>query len=262
MTQNTKKRLTIVGRGVDPAKHLTLDAIRALRSADRILGIEPEHETWLQLRAEFDLPEIESVASLYQDKANDFDNYRRFIDYALELTRRHSNVALLVAGHPRLGVTFLQLLSRMAPADVDVRVIEGISSFDVMMNLLAIDALERGTVLVDANRLLLFQYSLEPALGYFVYHVCSVGNSRTDFSEPSAGNRLDLLQRHLLRFYRPEKTLHFCKASNGRDEPSRLSEFRLSELNRMASEVDFGTTLYIPSESPSRLDRQYLELLR
>ena len=44
----------------------------------------------------------------------------------------------------------------------EIEIIDGISSFDVMMTYLGIDPLEQGTVLLDANRLLLFQYGLEP----------------------------------------------------------------------------------------------------
>ncbi len=37
-------------------------------------------------------------------------------------------------------------------------VVNGISSFDFMLTLLQLDPIEQGTVVVDANRLLLFKY--------------------------------------------------------------------------------------------------------
>lgn len=257
-----KKKITIIGRGVDPAKHLSLAALRALRQADKVIGIEPEKEAWQELRLEFGVPEIEDISHLYENGSGDLDNYERFIHHILALSERHVRLALLVAGHPRLGVTFLQLLSEKHAANVDIEVIEAISSFDVMMNDLALDPLERGTALVDANRMLLFQYDLEPSLSYFIYHVCSVGNSKTEFVDTAQGNRLDLLKTFLLKTYQADKELLLCKAANGSAGQSALIRFELAELERMAPLIDFGTTLYIPAEKPSRLDRRYLALLR
>lgn len=256
-----KRKITIIGRGIDPAKNLSLAAIRALKTADRVIGIEPEKETWRALRDEFGLPEIHDVSGLYIDGHRDSDNYDRFIKYVLGLSDRYPNLVLLIAGHPRLGVTFLRKLERNVPDGLSIEVIEGISSFDVMINDLALDPLERGTAILDANRLLLFQYELEPTLAYFIYHVCSVGTSKTYYADASRDNRLELLKKYLLKAYSAEKLLYLCKASNGASDTTSLIPFSLSRLEEMSVQIDFGTTLHIPSEKPKRLDREYLKLL-
>jgi hypothetical protein len=81
------------------------------------------------------------------------DNYERFTSYALELSAQHPRLALLVAGHPRLGVSFLQTVPARLPAGTELNVIEGISSFDVLLNDLALDPTERGTAMIDVNRM-------------------------------------------------------------------------------------------------------------
>lgn len=257
-----KKRITIVGRGLDPGKHLTVAAIRALRQADRVIGIETELEAWALLENEFDLPRITDVARLYEDGGKDLDNYHRFVDFIITNMESVQHLCLLVAGHPRLGVTFIELLKKASGSDFEIQVIEGISSFDTMINDIGLDPLERGTVMLDANRLLLFHYHLEPALNHFIYHICSVGTSKTHFSDASIENRLDLLRDYLLQFYPGSKRMFLCRASTSADQSGEMIPFQLSDMKEITPRITFATTLYIPAEKPTQLDEQFLTLLR
>ncbi len=255
-------KISIVGRGVDPAKHLSLSAIRALRLADKIVGIESEQKFWKEFRQEFGVGEIEDIASLYRSQDNDMVNYQRFVDYVLNLSSHCQHLVLLVAGHPRLGVTFIDLLKKHVSEHIEIEIIDGISSFDVMMSYFGLDPLEQGTALLDANRLLLFQYKLEPAFAYFIYHVCSIGNSKTNFLNPSLDNRIDLFKNYLLKFYPEDKKIFICRISNGRDEKSIHFESTLDNLENCLSKIDYSTTLYLPADKPSQMDWEYLNLLR
>lgn len=256
-------KISIVGRGVDPAKHLSLSAIRTLREADKIVGIEPEKEFWKNFQNEFNILEIEDIAHLYKSHDTDMANYHRFIEYVNALSVNYQHIALLVAGHPRLGVTFIELLKKhTAPKGIEIEIIDGISSFDVMLTYFGLDPLEQGTVLVDANRLLLFQYQLECAFSYFIYHICSVGNSKTNFINPALDNRIDLFKKYLLNFYPENKELYLCRASNGKNEQSTHFSSTVGELDRCLSKIDYSTTLYLPADQPSRIDWEYLKLLR
>jgi uncharacterized protein YabN with tetrapyrrole methylase and pyrophosphatase domain len=259
---NILPKISIVGRGVDPAKHLSLSALSTLKDADKIVGIESEKEFWKQLQKEFGVGEIEDLGNLYRSQDNDMVNYCRFVDYVLHLSSEITHLALLVAGHPRLGVTFIELLKKNAPKDTEIEIIEGISSFDVMINNLGLDPLEQGTVLLDANRLLLFHYRIEPALSYFIYHVCSIGNPQTNFVEPSLNNRIDLLKNYLLKFYLENKEVFLCRASNGKNEVSKIFRTTIVKLDSIVKEIDYSTTLYLPSEKPSQLDWDYLNILK
>ncbi|WP_374079187.1 SAM-dependent methyltransferase [Bdellovibrio bacteriovorus] len=256
------KTITVIGRGLDPAKHLTLEALRALKNADIVLGIEPEKESWLKLQAEFNLPEIKDIGFLYKNGAKDFDNYNSFVSYIFSTSEQHDNVVLLVAGHPRLGVTFAQMLSKNKDFSQDVRFIEGISSFDVMLNDLAIDPLEKGTSILDVNRLLLFQYQLENSVNYFLYHVCSVGTDKVHFQDATQDNSLSLLQAYLEKYFDRSKTIYLCKASNGQEHQAEYIPVLLGELAQNLSLIDFGTTLFVPAEKPSQINFNFLQLLR
>jgi uncharacterized protein YabN with tetrapyrrole methylase and pyrophosphatase domain len=252
--------ISIIGRGLDPAKHLSLSAIKALQGAEKIVGIESETTFWKELQEKYGIEDVEDVGHLYFNQNRDVDNYNRFINYLHHLSSRFSHLAVLVPGHPRLGVSFIELLKRDAPNHLNIQFVDGISSFDAMTTLLGIDPLEQGTALLDANRMLLFKYVLEPALSYFIYHICSVGNSNTDFLEPSLDNRLDLLKHYLLTYYPKDKKVFLCRIANGLHENSTLLCSTLMELD--ASQIDFSTTLYLPPEKSTKIDKAFLKLLR
>lgn len=255
-------KISIIGRGLDPAKHLSLLALKTLQRANKIVGIESEKEFWLQLQEEFGICAIEDLGSFYRSEDRDAVNYLRFVDYVLDLSSRFSHLALLIAGHPRLGVTFVELLKKSSPRNLEIEVIDGISSFAVMTTYLGIDPLEEGSVLLDVNRLLLFQYQLEPALSYFIYHVSSIGNSKTNFINPALENRLDILKNYLLKYYPENKEVVFCRISDGKNESSKQLRSTILDLEACTPEIDYSTTLYIPAEKPSQIDWNYFNLLR
>lgn len=257
------KVITIVGRGLDPEKHLSLQALRTLKQADIILGIEPETESWAKLQQEFGFSNIIDVGFLYKNGAKDLDNYQSFINHIFSTLHNNNNVVLLVAGHPRVGVTFAQLLDKnKGHHDCEIRFVEGISSFDVMLNDLSLDPLERGTSILDANRLLLFQYEIETSLNYFIYHVCSVGTERVHFKDATKENHLSLLQAYLEKYFDKKKIIYLCKASNGKNHQPEYIPVILEELANRLQQVDFGTTLFIPAEKPSQLNFNFFQFLK
>lgn len=251
--------INIVGRGVNPSIHLSISAIDVLKKADKIIGIEPEEAFWDELSKTHGICKVENIGDLYNPLDKDMTNYNRFIEYILELSSSFNNLALLVAGHPMLGVTFIDLLEKSIPSTTEINIIDGISSFNTMTTFLKLDPLEQGTTLLDANRLLLFQYVMEPALAYFIYHVCSVGNAQTNFLNPEEKNRVDLLKNYLLKYYPEDKELFLCRIANGKNENSIKIPATISSLS--ASQIDFSTTLYLPAEKPSKFDRNFYNLL-
>jgi len=256
-------KLSIVGRGMRPWEHLTLAGLRSLKNADVVLGIEPDKDAWQALSKEFGLPPIHSLDFLYRDGWGDEDNYAVFHKFVLEVCACYDHVALVIAGHPRLGVTISQWFTRnVLPPHIELEVIEGVSSFDIMFNDLGRDPLEKGTAILDANRLLLFNYVIEPTVDTFIYHVSAVGNVRTDFVDSSQRNRLQLLNEYLLRFYPNNKNVVLCKAANITGMESEYIETRLDTLVDNALLIAPGTTLFIPGLMPTQMSSQFLSTLR
>lgn len=256
-------KLSLIGRGVRPWEHLTLAGLRALRSADVALGIEPDQGAWQALSQEFALPPIRSLDFLYRDGLSDEANYKAFHAFILDVCEHYEHVALLLAGHPRLGVTIARWLgAKTIPAHIEIEVIEGISSFDAMFNDLERDPLEKGTALIDANRLLLFKYKLEPTIDTFIYHVSSVGNARTDYVDSTERNQVKLLIEHLKHFYPASTKVVLCKAANITGGASEYINVTLDTLIDHALLIDPGTTLFLPGQSPKSFNTQFFSTLR
>jgi uncharacterized protein YabN with tetrapyrrole methylase and pyrophosphatase domain len=256
-------KLSLIGRGVRPQEHLTLAALRAIKDADVVLGIEPDDAAWHSLSEEFSLPPIRSLEFLYRDGVSDEINYKAFYSFIIESCQHYSHIALVVAGHPRMGVTIAQWLSKSKQLEhIELNIIEGVSSFDTMINDLACDPLERGTAILDANRLLLFKYRLEPSVDTFIYHVSSVGNVRTDYVDSCERNQVHLLAEYLQKYFSTDKKIVLCKASNISGLPAEYSELTLGTLVENASRIDTGTTLFIPADAPKSINSHFLSMLR
>lgn len=256
-------KLSIVGRGVRPLEHLTLAGLRAIKSADVVFGIEPDTASWTKLAEEFDLPRIEPLDFLYRDGASDTENYEAFYSFIQDVTPLYENVVFVVAGHPRLGVSVAQwFTARGLPENVELEIIEGISSFDTMFNDLQVDPIERGTSILDANRLLLFKYNIEPSLDTFIYHPSSIGNTQTDYTNCHERNQVSLLMKYLMQFFPAHKEIFFCKASNFSGQKENYIKLKLNEMQDKSQFIDPGTSIYIPAEKPTRICRTFLSHLR
>jgi uncharacterized protein YabN with tetrapyrrole methylase and pyrophosphatase domain len=204
---------------------------------------------------------VEDLTPYYVDGDVDNRNYERIVGRVVEAAHEHGDVALLMAGHPRVGVTLVSLLERRAAeGEILVTVLEGVSSFDAMLNELRRDPLEHGAVLIDANRLLYYDYELDPGLDHFVYHVCSVGTTRTHQTEPAKENRLDLLQRQLQRSFGDDHPVVLMEVAG---HGSYTREGTVGRLTELLPFVGFGTTLFVPGRARDRSLRNesFAELL-
>jgi hypothetical protein len=243
----------VCGVGIRAAQHITVETINHIKAARHVLYFPtaPGELEWLFKRLGQD--SIESIASLYVDGDIDTVNYERIVTRVLEAAREKEDVAFVMSGHPRVGVTTLAWLeSRMGTHGADVVVSEAVSSFDAMMNDLKRDPLEHGTLIVDANRMLLFNYILDPQLDVYVYHICSVGTTRTRYGDPGSQNRVHLLRDILLRFYQPDHPFVLLSS----EQTAGLGRVRITgtigKLEEIQDTASFASTLFIPGREADR----------
>ncbi|MCC5661376.1 hypothetical protein LC608_31370 [Nostoc sp. XA010] len=256
-------RLAVIGLGICGTQQLSLEGRNRLLQSKKIGCLPIVPSTLCESLGELGIPPIEDLGTLYQDGDVDEVNYQRLFDKVIADCCKYENVALLVPGHPRIGVTLVQWLeARKQELQIELEVFPGISSFDTMINDLSRDPLERGSVLVDANRLLLFEYQIEPLLDYYIYHVCSIGTPRVYFKNASTENRLHILKKYLLRFYQPSKQVFLVTSPCEPQSNAQFFEARLEQMETLLDYVHFGTTLYIPSITPKQLNKEYLSILR
>jgi precorrin-3B methylase len=252
-----RTRVTIVGAGVGGVRALTLEAICALRNARRVLAFSSPSTL-----ASIGIANVDDLSSLYREGARDMDNYARICRKIVESVSKWNDIVLLLPGHPRVGVSLVNLLEGLAKShSFRVEIIAGLSSFDLMLTELRRDALENGSVLVDANRLLLFDYEIEPNLDYYIFHVCSIGTARTYRRQPWRENRIDELRNKLLRHY--EKTHKVALVTVGKaNRHLEKIEATVHTLTSIARHLSFNSTLVIPRIRRSIMNTKFLATLR
>lgn len=244
------KNINIIGYGINVLDHLTLRAIKDLESSELVLALANNKEIDILSRY---CKKIISIKSLYKDGDRDIDNYHRIYKETTSHLMDFNNISLLVAGHPRFGVTLTQLFEIQASKEnYTVNVNPGISSFDTMLNDLKIDPLERGSVIIDVNRLLLFEYPINTALDYFIYHISSIGTNKTDFLNPSLNNNVNALKEHLLKFYPLSQEVFMIQSASTDFTNSTITKSTLGDLADVLLEVNFLSSLFIKGEDKNR----------
>jgi uncharacterized protein YabN with tetrapyrrole methylase and pyrophosphatase domain len=253
--------LTVAGLGIKDLLQMTIEARQALLEADQVLYLGTEPQRHLPQLKDWGIKSIRSILELYVDGAVDDQNYQRLYQEILKTAQTHAHTVLIVPGHPRIGVTLVQRLVKN-PQDLDVQVLPGISSFDTMINDLARDPLEKGSVMVDANRMLLFEMVWPSSVDSYLYHVCSVGTRKVHVHDAQKDNAWDLLKEHLLKIYNPQtKVQLISSATHGDREPQKFSA-PLGQLEGLKPFVHFGTTMYIAGENPKRINKEFYDHLK
>ncbi len=190
------------------------------------------------------------------------ENYQRILDCIEQSLAVNNSVSLLLPGHPRLGVTVTQIINTLKKklGSLEVNIVPGISSFATMYNDLELDPLEKGSAILDVNRLLLYEYSMEPGINYFIYHICSIGNRRTNFINPSQENKIDLLKNYLLRYYSKDHEV-FMVESQSSLCASKIHKFTIDKLEDLLQVVNFNSSLFIPAIKLDRINKPFLSLI-
>jgi uncharacterized protein YabN with tetrapyrrole methylase and pyrophosphatase domain len=256
-------KLIVGGLGIQDLKQMTLETLTALRSADRVLYLATEPEDHLpELRA-MGIQNVSSIFELYRDGGFDETNYERIYTFCVSEASAHKKTVLLVPGHPRIGVTVVQWITRrQKDHGLEVQIFAGISSFDTMLNDLARDPLEKGSLMIDANRMLLFNTRWDPTLDCYLYHVCSVGTRRVHLTNAKKDNAWDQLKTHLLSIYSADTRVELVSSSTSEHfEGSNLAT-PLSEIEVLFDHVHFGTTLFIAGSRAKKINLEFLKQLQ
>lgn len=244
------KTLRIIGSGIKGIMHFTQESKVHLQAAKKTL--------WLGTIDGLDQLLLnnnllgEDITFCYQNQALDSDNYSRIKEKVLDELAKHHDIALVVLGHPRLGVTIVQEFQQAADQhDFTLYVLPGISSFDAMINDLQVDPIEEGACLLDANRLILYDYHMEPCINYFIYHICSIGNSNTDYESPSERNACYFLREKLLKHFPGDHEAMLVSSSSMANDKSFMCKQEIQHLDKLLEKVTFDSSLYIPAMLPN-----------
>ncbi|MDO8528153.1 MAG: SAM-dependent methyltransferase [Deltaproteobacteria bacterium] len=255
--------LRIIGLGINNITHLTIEGVEQLKRAKKVLYLATDPKGVEKLLKQYGVVSAESLQKLYRNLEQDETNYHNLEAKILKECCKSDDVALLLPGHPQIGVTLVQRLrAKERERNFKIIIIPGISSFDCMLNDLNRDPLEYGAAIIDANRLLLFEYQMEAAIDYYIYHVCSIGTSQISMQNAALGNRIDLLNKYLLKFYDAKHPVTLISSSTSSGVSSEVFTGSIGKLDELLPHIHFGTTLFIPGVRRKYLNKDYLALLQ
>ncbi len=220
--------ITIVGLGPGDPALLTLQAWDLLSKAGEVYLRTRRHPTVVGLPPGVVL---HSFDDLY-DQAPDFRTvYDAIAGQILTLGRRPEGVVYAVPGHPLVGEASVQRILQAAAAEgLPVRLVDGLSFVEPVLDLLGLDALA-GLQLADATNLAAAHHPpLDPDRPALIGQLYS----RRLASE---------VKLTLLNAYSEEHPVTLLRAA-GSGEASRVT-VPLYELDRR-DEVDHLTALYVP----------------
>lgn len=254
--------LNIIGCGVNACRQITLEGLQLIQSSQRLLYFQLNPEDLDILQRFGSIPPLQCLDDDYHEMALDRDNYNRLQASILQALEEHNSVALLLQGHPMVGVSLTGMLLQCSrDLGFNVNIQAGISSFDSMMIDTERDPLERGTTILDANRLLLFNLEISPILDLYLYHCSSVANSYTDFRNPEKRNRIDLLQDYLLRYYSEAHPCWIIASRRHIDGQSIKIPTTIGALTEQISHITYDTSLYIPGLKPNQINQEILQMM-
>ena len=220
--------ITIVGLGPGEARHLTLEAWRALESAPEVYLRTRRHPVVAELPAG---PAYHSFDDLYERLDTLDQVYDEIADRVLALGARPLGVVYAVPGHPLVGESsVLRILAGARERGISVQVLAGLSFLEPALTALGIDALG-GLQICDAVALAARHHpNLDPDVGAIVAQV----DSRRLAAD---------VKMTLLNLYPDEHPVRLVRGAGTSDE--RVRDLPLFELDRQ-DDLDHLTSFYLP----------------
>lgn len=158
--------LTIIGCGIDPSRHLTLEADAALRAADDLLTLMPSG--WVG-RLPGDLaPRVRSLFGSHYTTGRDRRSVYNIVTDIIVDAATSSQVAYLVQGGPSWYDSVVDsLLTRCDEEGIPCRLVAGVSAVEAVITSLH-RRIAPGLVIADAASLITGCIRPEPALPLLV----------------------------------------------------------------------------------------------
>lgn len=248
-------RLDIVGTGIRPGGHLTLEARHLIRGADQVLCLV----NGLTLAALRDLnPKLMSLADCYARGRQRDHSYTEMVASLLAPLAEGQAVCGVFYGHPGVFVWPAHEAIRQArAAGYPARMYPGISAEDCLFADLGLDPAVHGCQSFEASDFLLHARRFDPTAAMILWQPAALGDvSRSSFQTDPAWVRV--LAEVLIEHYPAGHPVVVYEAASFPLAEPRIETIRLETLHRASfSPV---STLYLapvgpPALSPERLTR-------
>jgi uncharacterized protein YabN with tetrapyrrole methylase and pyrophosphatase domain len=249
--------LAVVGTGIRAGRHLTEEAGRAIREADRVLHLlaEPVARAWIRTLN----PSAQSLHGLYAPGKPRERTYREIVEAVLAPVRAGLRVAFALYGHPGVCVAPSHEAIRRARGEgFEAVMLPAVSAEDCLVADLGLDPLERGCQSYEATDFLLRPPVFDPAVPLILWQVGVIGERSATGRPGGAG--LQFLADRLAERYGPDHEVVVYEASPYPIKEPTIESVPLHRLGQAA--VTGMSTLYVPPNAPRTPDPRGFERLR
>lgn len=248
--------LVVVGSGIQHDSHMTVQAERSIRAADKVLYVIPGPwaESWMQgLNAT-----AESMIPLYGRNQHRLDTYGQMVETIMRYVRQGLDVCAVFYGHPGVFVLPSHEAIKQARAEgFPAQMLPGVSAEDCLFADLGIDPAIAGCQSFEATDFLVRHRRFDSRSSLVIWQVGVIGHLGTLATQEKAGLMMlvDVLaaeygRNHEVVIYEAAPHSHY----RPRIEPiplCRLPEARLMSIS----------TLYVPPKEEAPMDEARLAAL-
>lgn len=245
-----------VGVGTRPSEHVTLGALRVLRSCTAIFSFNEVQGLEELVGPDARITDMTACAG-FGDSRNFI--YARVTDVIVEAARRGGPVAWVTTGNPGLlcGVS-TELEERASRESLGFARVLGPSSIDALMTAHP-KVNRRGLQVIGANALLLHRVQPSPWMNLLVMQVARAETALSTLAVHPKPESLARLQRILIDCYGGDHPCSFLTAERAGGD-AQAFDLCLADLCARVEEVNPWTTLFVPAK-PAPVDQEIMRSL-
>jgi uncharacterized protein YabN with tetrapyrrole methylase and pyrophosphatase domain len=235
--------LTVVGTGIQLIGHATLQAVRCMERAGKLIYLvaNPAAEAWVRSLN----PTAESLADCYGEGKPRSDSYAQMVERILGAVRAGQDVCAAFYGHPGVFVRPSHEAIRRARLEgFAARMLPGISAEDCLFADLGVDPADEGCQSFEASHFLARRPRFDPSSGLILWQIAAVGQQSVVPSAATRRRGVNALARLLARHYPRSHDVIVYEAAQLPVCDPIVVRVPLSRLGSV--EVSTLATLYVP----------------
>ena len=243
MYQVSSGSLVIVGCGINPLAHCSMEAQAHIEQAEVLVVHVPDALGMIWLRERH--PDLIDLQSCYRESANRADAYELMVQRTVAPVMAGKRVVAVFYGHPGVFVSpSHEAIKRVRAVGLSARMLPGISAEDCLIADIGFDPAETGCAQFEATQFLFNQCPVSPSMHLILWQISVVGDHTLTTRMPAQGG-LRALQQKLLRYYPAEHQVAMYEAPTLAIAHPRVDWMPLSNLGH--ARLSQVTTLFVPA---------------
>lgn len=247
--------LTVVGVGINGPPQTTLEAVDAIKRADRVFYVVPDPVTrcWIQALN----PSSSTLDDLYAEGKDRRVTYREMVERLDASVAAGQNVCAVFYGHPGVLVNAAHwAVNRVRRNGYRARMTPGISAEACLFADLGLNPGDHGLQSYEATDFLASRRRIDPTANLILWQVGVLGEASVRKNMRGRPERLLRLSNRLERQYPATHIVVLYEAPTFAAGLPIVRRVALAKLPRCR--VGAGATLYVPPLRQRPLDRSVL----